>query len=260
MGRDYLALSFLIICFVLVAMIALMFIMIRILVYAVSRRVYSNVENMLYIYDNLFDKRKSRLRELSEEAYTNPAKPNAQNSASEVRLLPDLPAAVYKHYQDDSFLHKYRKIKNGFVIDKQAVVSEMVRRQQRQGIAKAEITESVAFDTLYALATLPADRQLAVLEETLTGAWKTALEQYQMESSLSPRPFDAVEFMQWQKQRCYLLDDRIIVKTASEFDDFSAASDYVQTSYDDELCEGIRIVTASRYYDFAISRKELQVG
>lgn len=243
-------------------MIAFMLVTVKILIGVVGKRIYGSVEKMLYVYDDLFEKRKQKLRELSEKP--SPASERRKYQRREDRQPfqnTSLPIMGETRYQDEYFVEKYRAVKNGFIVDKPSLVRSIVEQNGDNPAEPAyDIEKLISFETLYLLSTLPPTDQESVLAQTLVGPALEALEAYAAYRRSSELAFDALDFYQKEKDRMMSRRQSILVRTGSTADDFSSLSPEVVTEYDPDLCEGIRIITANQCYDYGISRKELHCG
>lgn len=257
------SLSFIGAAILLIVMIAFMLTTIKILISVVSKRIYDNVVNMLYIYDDLFDKRKQKIREISHNNDNVKDERASRRRVVErdVMLSPSLSVVGESVYYDHSFLEKYQTIKNGLVLDKNLIVSNIIYARKAGSLKPSfNISEVMSLDSLYLLSTISPMDQFRVLQEVFEGTALDAFEEYISTYNVTNNTFDSIDFYQKQKQKTLSTSDTIIVKTSDEKDDFSQLAGNLITQFDKELCEGIKIITSDKCFDFGISRKELHSG
>ena len=246
----------------MLVLIALVVIILRSLSVAAGIRIRSDMLRMLNSYDRILDEKSKKLLQMQEEAEALEQRVRtaaaARRRKTPAKTDPDVseakPAAIPQtvSYRLTDFGSSYSAIKNVFRISDKD--KETILRHVRQDVEKATagrgeraaaLRQQLDFDLVFRMAQLSGDEQLELLRSSL-GTEDLALLQDYRESS--GETFDVTKFVDW------LGSVAAIESVSLEVLDGSAENESGRQSV---VCEGIRVYTGSRLYDYSIGDREI---
>lgn len=256
---------FIAIFLVMGVMIYFIAVSLRIVIENATKRVNAYFLSKLGEYDEDFEKKIEEMEELEDQR---------ESLKQEIRILQmdhnSLEASRFyrprplmrdtyipiARYIDNGFFEDYKKAKNLLVMDKAQIIRDIMEKFPYTGNLKRyqtakKILDKLNFQAIYDLSGLTEDVQLEVLEEVFTKPEKLLLKEYRDESE-DKEHFDLLEFLNWVKQILHRESPRLLASVGDENEDYSDISENVVCKFDQNVCEGIRIVYQNKLYDYSI--------
>jgi hypothetical protein len=247
---------------VLIAMNAFFFLIFRGIALTVGKLAQNNVLRQAGVFDELILKKEQALQELQDridalQAEDVVAYGEAPSDRSSAYFASDYGSTTGGTYQDAGFPSEYKKIRNRFVFDRAAVLSNVLPTIPANRAAEADVAQQIldeiSPDACYQLSTMTSEEQVSILSETLDEAQKALLDEYIAMGIY----FETYLFLNWLSQFVFENGSKVIVRTAREEDNFDSIDSRVHTEYDEALCEGVSILSKGRLYDFSLRNREI---
>lgn len=272
---------FIAIFLVLLIMIYFITVSIQIVVEHSTRKVNTYFAKKLDEFDLDFKEKLDKLNELEEEKVTleNNIKLLELDRANlkESRFYKPRPIIrdIYiptARYIDNEFFEDYKMTKNLLIINKEEMIRTVMEKfpykknRARYIIAKNIISE-LNFDNIYDLVTMDSINQLEGLycifgydsngmEKTGSVVELDMIKEY-VDTLAEVQDFDILDFIKYVER---IRDEQTPILTAYTGEqemDFTNISREIESEYDSNICEGIRIIYQNRVYDYSMyqSRK-----
>lgn len=260
---------------VLIVMIYFMTVSIQIVVEHATKKVNAYFASKLNEFDEDFGGKIEKLNELEEEK--NKLKQDIKalevdrTNLKESRFYKPRPIIrdIYiptARYIDNEFFEDYKMVKNILIIEKEEMIKKVMEATpysgdiERYRLAKG-ISDKLNFEALYDVSTLEAEKQLLGLDEILSEEELELLKEY-IESLVDWTEFDVLDFVRFVN---FVRDEESPILTACVGEqglDFSHISPDIEVIFDDNICEGIRIIYQHRVFDYSVyqSRKRSEGG
>lgn len=265
---------FIAVVIVLVIMLYFMYVTLKASVDNANRKVNSYFLGKLEDFDEEFDSKLAKIEELTETRDT---------LSREVRGLKDdmisfktspfyaprpLARSVYvpvARYIDDDFFEEYKSAKDMLKMDKPGIIMNIYEKVPYTGNMELynmalEFKSLLEFDVLFELASLQPMEQLKFIDSCLDENQEKFLVDYIMNEITYPEDFDVLEFMSYIKIILKKHDPHLYVRTGETDEDLSNVHELVVSDFDDNVCEGIKIIYQNKVYDYSIykSRKKIK--
>ena len=255
----------------LIVMIYFITVSIRIVVENVTKKVNSYFVDKLSEYDEDFNEKIDRLNELEEEKQRildNIKVLKAdQGNLKQSRFYKPRPIIrdIYiptARYIDNEFFEDYKRAKNLLVLDKEQIIRTVMEKFPYEGdmdryLLANSVLEQMNYQAVYDLSSFDSVEQLKLMDEILYEKEKTLLEEY-VEPMIDAQEFDIHDFLSYLEEIRSKESPILTAYMGEEGEDYSHISDNIVCEYDDNVCEGIRIIYQNRVYDYSIyqSRKK----
>lgn len=159
-------------------------------------------------------------------------------------------------YIDNGFFEDYKKAKTLLVMDKAEIIRNIMEKFPYTGDLKKyktanKILEKLNFQAVYDLSSLPESTQLEVLDEALTKTEKLLLKEY-MDEKENNDCFDLLDFLSWTEQVVNKESPQLLAAIGEKDEDYSDVAENVVCRFDQNVCEGIRIIYQNKLYDYSI--------
>ena len=260
---------------VLIVMIYFMTVSIQIVVEHATKKVNAYFANKLNEFDEEFEGKIDRLNELEEEKTKLKQDIKAleadRTGLRESRFYKPRPIIrdIYiptARYIDNEFFEDYKMAKNLLVMDKDDIIRTVMGKFpyngniDRYNLSKG-ITDKLNFDAIYDIATLEAKDQLLSIDEILDETEIEMLKEY-LDTLIDWQEFDILEFIKYVDSIRAAESPVLTAYTGEKGLDFTHIDPFIEAQYDDNICEGIRIIYQHRVYDYSIyqSRKRSEGG
>lgn len=272
---------FIAIFLVLIVMIYFMTVSIQIVVEHSTKKVNTYFAKKLDDYDEDFKSKIERLNELEEEklALQNNIKLLELDKANlkESRFYKPRPIIrdIYiptARYIDNEFFEDYKMTKNLLVIDKEQMIKNVMSKfpyskdRVRYLVARSILRE-LNFENLYNLVTLDSISQIEGLvcifgyddngiEHSKNVPELQMLKEY-IETLQEIEDFDILMFIKYVERISQVNTPILTAYTGEQGLSFKQISSEIESEYDGNICEGIRIIYQNHVYDYSIyqSRK-----
>lgn len=256
-------------------MIYFMTVCIQIVVEHSTKKVNTYFANKLNEFDEDFANKIDKLNELEEKKVKltqdikalNADKTNLKTSRfyKPRPIIRDIYIPTAR-YIDNEFFEDYKMAKNLLVMDKDDIIRTVMSKFpytgdiDRYNLAKG-ISDKLNFEATYDLSTLEAKDQLLGLDEILEESEITMLKEY-IETLTEWNEFDILGFGKFVSKICADESPVLLAYTGEMGLDFTHIDSNIQAMYDDNICEGIRIIYQHHVYDYSIyqSRKRSEGG
>ena len=162
-------------------------------------------------------------------------------------------------YIDNQFFENHKLVSDMMgSVDKLDIVQKIRGKYSYVGDredydAACRLLEFLCMDTAYELCTVPADVQLSVLNEVLTGRELEILERFLGEMG-EDEEFDVLKFRTYVKEIRILQDPNMYIRTGETVADYSAGGEELVHQYDSNISEGLKIIYQNQSFDFSIYR------
>jgi hypothetical protein len=159
-------------------------------------------------------------------------------------------------YIDNVFFEDYKLVKNLLIIDKEEIIRTILDKfpyagdKKRYNAAKS-ILQTLNFEAVYDLSSLPEETQLKLLDEELKREEKKLLKEY-LEPLLEAKEFNLLGFLNWINEVITKESPILMAYLGEKDEDYSYIADNVICQFDSNVCEGIRIVYQNRLYDYSV--------
>lgn len=253
---------------VMLAMNGVIFYILRTAVRTTEHQVREHFTRQMSVFDSTVEEKQIRSRELDEQLA------DMRKEAEDMREIIDVlkSSPFYKphkskgeklvpvaHYVDSKFFEDYRKAKDLMaVLDKKAIVEEVREQLSYQGDKEryadiCSLMDTLNFETVYHLETVPSGEQLQVLDETLKEKQHGLFLEY-VKGLEKPLEFSVLSFLDWLRIQRSEEDPTLYVYTGEKQDNLDHMASDVKTCYDENICEGVRLVYQNQVYDYSICR------
>lgn len=258
---------FIAVLIVMLVMIYFMVVTLRAVIINADRQVNKYFLNKLQSFDDEFQQKITQMEQLKEEK---------DHLAREVEGLRDdmltfqtsefyaprpLNRSIYipvARYIDNNFFEEYKSAKNMLKMNKPEILKNILNKVSYKGdivtyqIAK-NLLEKLNFDAVFDISTLQNAKQLEVLEEVLDNKEVKVLHKYRtyMKERLQSK-FDILDFIKYIKGVMITNDPYITIRVGETDENFDHVDSFVRTEYDDNVCEGMRIIYQNKVYDYSI--------
>lgn len=260
---------------VLIVMIYFMTVSIQIVVEHSTKKVNAYFANKLEEFDQDFGEKIEKLNELEEEK----SKLKQDIKALKLDKTNLKTSRFYKprpiirdiyiptaRYIDNEFFEDYKMAKNLLVMDKDDIIRTVMGKFpyngdiERYTLAKG-ISDKLSFEATYDIGTLEPRDQLLAIDEILEESEISMLEEY-IGTISEWQDFDVLNFERFIDKICADESPILTAYTGEEGLDFTHIDPNIIAQYDDNICEGIRIIYQNRVYDYSIyqSRKRSEGG
>ena len=253
---------------VMLAMNGLIFYILRTAVRTTEHQVREHFSRELTVFGDTVEEKQRRSMELDSQI--SDMKKEADDMKEIIDVLKSSPfyrphknkgekLAPLAHYVDRKFFENYRTAKDLMaVLDKKAIVEEVQRQVSYHGdraryAQLCDLMDTLNFDTVYQLETVPAEEQLQVLDETLKEEQHELFLEY-VKGLEKPLNFSVLSFLDWLRLQRSEEDPTLYVYTGEKQDNLDHMASNVKTCYDENICEGVRLVYQNQVYDYSICR------
>ena len=253
---------------VMLAMNGLIFYILRTAVRTTEHQVREHFSRELTVFGDTVEEKQRRSMELDSQI--SDMKKEADDMKEIIDVLKSSPfyrphknkgekLAPLAHYVDRKFFENYRTAKDLMaVLDKKAIVEEVQRQVSYHGdraryAQLCDLIDTLNFDTVYQLETVPAEEQLQVLDETLKEEQHELFLEY-VKGLEKPLNFSVLSFLDWLRLQRSEEDPTLYVYTGEKQDNLDHMASDVKTCYDENICEGVRLVYQNQVYDYSICR------
>ena len=253
---------------VMLAMNGLIFYILRTAVRTTEHQVREHFSRELTVFGDTVEEKQRRSMELDSQI--SDMKKEADDMKEIIDVLKSSPfyrphknkgekLAPLAHYVDRKFFENYRTAKDLMaVLDKKAIVEEVQRQVSYHGdraryAQLCDLIGTLNFDTVYQLETVPAEEQLQVLDETLKEEQHELFLEY-VKGLEKPLNFSVLSFLDWLRLQRSEEDPTLYVYTGEKQDNLDHMASDVKTCYDENICEGVRLVYQNQVYDYSICR------
>ena len=253
---------------VMLAMNGLIFYILRTAVRTTEHQVREHFSRELTVFGDTVEEKQRRSMELDSQI--SDMKKEADDMKEIIDVLKSSPfyrphknkgekLAPLAHYVDRKFFENYRTAKDLMaVLDKKAIVEEVQRQVSYHGdraryAQLCDLMDTLNFDTVYQLETVPAEEQLQVLDETLKEKQHELFLEY-VKGLEKPLNFSVLSFLDWLRLQRSEEDPTLYVYTGEKQDNLDHMASNVKTCYDENICEGVRLVYQNQVYDYSICR------
>lgn len=253
---------------VMLAMNGLIFYILRTAVRTTEHQVREHFSRELTVFGDTVEEKQRRSMELDSQI--SDMKKEADDMKEIIDVLKSSPfyrphknkgekLAPLAHYVDRKFFENYRTAKDLMaVLDKKAIVEEVQRQVSYHGdraryAQLCDLIDTLNFDTVYQLETVPAEEQLQVLDETLKKEQHELFLEY-VKGLEKPLNFSILSFLDWLRLQRSEEDPTLYVYTGEKQDNLDHMASNVKTCYDENICEGVRLVYQNQVYDYSICR------
>lgn len=165
-------------------------------------------------------------------------------------------------YIDNDFFTDYKKAKRLLTMDKGQIIKNVLERSPYSGDAKRfdaanNIKKKLNFDAVYDLCTLYQTDQLLFLDEVFDEYEQSILVEYlqtveDIEATQGERNFNILHFLNWIEQIINAESPVLVAYLGDHDEDYSNVAPNVECKYDDNICEGVKIVYQNMLYNFSI--------
>ncbi len=253
---------------VMLAMNGLIFYILRTAVRTTEHQVREHFSRELTVFGDTVEEKQRRSMELDSQI--SDMKKEADDMKEIIDVLKSSPfyrphknkgekLAPLAHYVDRKFFENYRTAKDLMaVLDKKAIVEEVQRQVSYHGdraryAQLCDLIDTLNFDTVYQLETVSAEEQLQVLDETLKEEQHELFLEY-VKGLEKPLNFSVLSFLDWLRLQRSEEDPTLYVYTGEKQDNLDHMASNVKTCYDENICEGVRLVYQNQVYDYSICR------
>ena len=218
----------------------------------------NNLLRQAGVFDELIQNKQEELlvvqKMIQDENEAGEALPN-QVRAIKTAEAPDYLKIKQGSYRDSDFTANYRHIRQSFDFDREACVRSVAASLPPHDPAEAcrALLGRFSLEDTYQLSTLEAEQQLGILADVLNAQEADIVKQY----SAGAERFEFYEFLAWLESRVFELSGEVIVRTGRQDESYDGIDRRVRTEYDQNVCEGIYIVTGGRIYDFSLRDREI---
>lgn len=252
----------------MLAMNAVIFFILRTAVRTTEHQVREHFVRQLAVYDGEVEIKQKESQALDDELSL--MKKEAADMKEIIDVLKSSP--FYKphksegeklvplaHYVDKKFFDSYRTAKDLMkVLDKRAIIERVQSHISYSGDLKryrlvSSLLETLTFETVYELETVPSKEQLKVLDEVLSGEQHGLFLEYVKELS-DPLSFRSSAFLDWLRTQQSQEDPNLYVYTGEKKEQLAGMGEQVKFCYDSNICEGLRLVYQNQVYDYSICR------
>lgn len=256
---------FIAIFLVMGVMIYFIAVSLRIVIESATKKVNAYFLSKLSEFDEDFDKKIDEMEELEDQKKSLRQEIRIlemdHNSLDTSRFYSPRPLMrdtyiPIARYIDNDFFEDYKLTKNLLTMDKAEIIRNIMAKFPYTGDLKRyqttkKILGKLNFQAVYDLSSLTEVSQIQVLAEILTKPEKILLKEYIDESEDKER-FDLLGFLGWLKQIVYKESPLMVVQVGSQNEDYSHVAENVICRYDQNVCEGIRIVYQNKLYDYSV--------
>ena len=253
---------------VMLAMNGLIFYILRTAVRTTEHQVREHFSREMTVFESTVEEKQRRSRELDTQL--SDMKKEADDMKEIIDVLKSSPfyrphksegekLVPLAHYVDSRFFENYRTAKDLMaVLDKKAIVERVQSRVSYQGDKErydtlCALTETLNFETVYQLGTVSCREQLQVLDETLKEKQHGLFLEY-VKGLEKPLNFSVLSFLDWLRLQRSEEDPTLYVYTGEKQDNLDHMASDVKTCYDENICEGVRLVYQNQVYDYSICR------
>lgn len=159
------------------------------------------------------------------------------------------------NYKNIDFKKEYKMVKSKMTLSKKEIIKDVINREEMLTDKNFNrvidnIDNRFNFDMIYNLSTLSAENQITILRETLLNDEQEILDSFLKEECEGE--FSCIDFFSYVEQLSYIYDSHYYVMTGWKTDNFENISDGVVMIYDENICEGIKIMHQNRLHDYSI--------
>ena len=251
---------------VLLVLIYFMFVVLRSIVAEVNQKVNGYFLKHLEEYDEQFASKLASIKEMNvkEERLARTIRSLEREkesySVSPFYVPRPIPRDIYiptARYIDNDFFVEYKIAKDKLMsINKQEVIYNVIDRVPYTGNLPryelaCDILSDLNFDVRYNLCSVPADQQLEVLKEAMTGDKAAVLDEF-VDSLEVDEAFDSIKFYDYVKDIRKIEDPHVYVSVGENELDYTEEEKKIICSVDSNICEGIKIIFQNKIYDYSI--------
>lgn len=159
------------------------------------------------------------------------------------------------NYKNIDFKKEYKMVKSKMTMSKREIIYNVLEHEEIMTDKSFDklienIRNRFNFDMIYNLSTLDPEYQLMILRETLLANEQKILDRFLEEECAGD--FSCIDFFSYIEQLAYIYDSHYYVMTGWKTDNFENISDGIVMIYDENICEGIRIMHQNRVHDYSI--------
>jgi len=167
-------------------------------------------------------------------------------------LIPSAEDSNAARYKNSDLKDDYRVMKQLALLDKEHAVHMVKAAQTAEADAKGEailgMLQLLDYDTAFTLSGLDCELQLEAIRESFTSLQNDILEEY---LNTKRRRFNAIDFYGYLQGMAEKADPEFYVLTGIG-NDSNQYGPGVQTKFDPEIAEGIKVVYKDKLYDYSI--------
>lgn len=264
---------FIAVLLVLLVMMYFMFVTLKASVENVNHKVNQFFIDKLQDFDEDFKEKIDEMEGLTEEKEQLQREVRAmKNDMISFKTSPfyaprPLARSVYipvARYIDNDFFEEYKSAKDMLKMDKPQIILDIIDKVPYVGnrdlynVANS-ILEKLNFDALFEMSSLKSSEQLEILDESLDKKEQKFLVDYLVNELSDPEDFQCLDFISHVKKIINENDPHIFVKTGEIDEDLSYVHKYVINQYDDNICEGIKLIYQNKVYDYSIYKSRKRV-
>lgn len=243
-------------CLVIAFMILLMFLTLKKTVRKINEQSKNYFVDKLQDYDVLIDQKVDELNTIEDKiAQLKKEIPKVTNQGTGATepVMPVNYNIKVPQYQDREFLANYKKIKEKFEFQPEAVIKDFLDRyvkpdHDQEYLDYKALLSIFDYEMLYRLAIQSEREQIKYLMDHLSVAQRRILEGYQK----GVQHFDILAFRHYLTLRLRELDPTIYVRTGEHGVNYQHISPAIQTEYDEKIYVGITIVYHNKLYDYSL--------
>ena len=183
------------------------------------------------------------------------AAPEERKQKAENLPVPFLPSVCPMRKQD--FFQDYRKLREVFATDVNQVIAQLPKQNKANSekyALFAGMVDSLSFDTLYEISSLPSQIQLEILREAFGKKEREVLETYLEQTE---QDFDCARFYTYLKSKKAEHDNTIYCYVGSGHAGLQQTKTKVELCVDEEICEGFQLLHGNLLYDYGVRSSEL---
>lgn len=263
---------FIAVLIVMVIMLYFMYVTLKAGIENANRKVNKFFLDKIEEFDEEFDEKIDKIEELTEnrDVLRRQVKSLKEDMIS-FKTSPfyaprPVPRSVYvpvARYIDNDFFEEYKSAKDMLKMDKPQIILNIYEKVPYSGnldmyetaLACLKVLE---FDVLFELTSLPSMEQLKVVDELFEEREEKFFVDYIINEVSDPEKFDILDFVSYLKKIVNKHDPHLYVRTGEVDENLSGVHELVVSDYDDNICEGIKIIYQNKVYDYSIykSRKK----
>ena len=248
-------------------LIAFVALSVRLLAQRVSKSIRTKATELLSTYDELLEKKSLELKKLNsavarkrEELFRLKESATGETAAAEESVSQEQDSSIIlsvaekmgnASYHDGRVGGVYQKIRSAFSHDPLDAIRELVPDVGEKGPATV-LLEQLSYDTVYQLATLSEEDQVAVLADTLDADGLRLLQQYTAQHS----HFQAIGFYDFLKNRA-MAEPQPVILRMPETANVGWLPSGVNVQIDNDICEGFVLEANNQLYDYCVRKSEI---
>lgn len=216
--------------------------------------------NKLQEFDFLIEEKEKKVEYLNKEIEEHKELKNALDN--EIQLLNDkkkniniieknVSIPIHRDFDDDNDSAIYKKIKKSFTIDQEKIIKDFIKDNVKEDNNNYEfylnIKKKLTHKIVYKISTYDENMQKNILKEILE---PNELEL--IKNSMNKKKFSIIKFSNELENLISLENPRIYIFVGNDKENYNELHKYIETIYDKNITEGIRIEYRGIIYDYSI--------